>query len=194
MADTSTQDQIERRLAELPEDVRNAVLSADLGRNVQVIGQAHHLHIDQIGKLEDETMLVMLGFFDPEQFSTQLEQQLLIPAADAAAIASEINSAIFLPIRESLKHFMAERAVAAEEPHLEPSTPAVPATAPAPVMPMVQTTPLAPMAQPPAAPTPVSTTPTPPPAPIMPKADAALTEPTVVKPTYKTDPYREPIE
>lgn len=163
--------EIEKRLAELPEDVRNAVLSADLGRNVQAIGQAHHLHIDQIGKLEDETMLVMLGFFDPEQFNVQIEQQLLVPAADAAAIASEINTNIFLPIRESLKRFMEEK---------KDATPAVPAVQTPPPMPAVVPTP-APQ--------------TPPAVPVIPKADTALTEPTVVKPLpYKNDPYREPIE
>ena len=152
---------IDQRLAELPENIRTAIESADLGRMLRVIGQEHNLHIDQIGKLEDETMLVMLGFFEPEQFNTQLEQQLLIPAADAAAIAGEVTTNIFLPIRESLKRFMEEKR--AQTPVLVTPPP----------MPAVQTSPSLPS---------------------IPQADKILTEPTVVRPGYKTDPYREPIE
>lgn len=92
-------------MAELPGDVREAVLSAQLGEHIQSIGQKHGLHIDQVGALEDETMLVMLGFFAPETFSDQIATQLQIPAADAAAIAQEVNEQIFLPIRESMKAF-----------------------------------------------------------------------------------------
>ncbi|HVY73079.1 MAG TPA: hypothetical protein VG984_03475 [Candidatus Paceibacterota bacterium] len=190
MADDAKQE-IEKRLAELPEDVRNAVLSADLGKKVQVIGQAHRLHIDQIGKLEDETMLVMLGFFDPEQFNIQLEQQLLIPAADANAIAGEINTNIFLPIRESLKRFMLEKEPAT--PTMSAAvTPPVPAIQTPPPMPAIQTPP--PMPQVSSVPSTIASAPQPA-APVIPNADAGLTQPAVVKPnSYKNDPYREPIE
>jgi hypothetical protein len=225
-----TRQLIEQRLAELPEDVRDAVLSAELGKHIQAIGQAHNLHVDQIGKLEDETMLVMLGFFDPEQFNAQLEQQLLIPAADAAAIAGDVNTAVFMPIRESLKRFMEEKRAEAAAPATAPApnstpAPAMPAAQPAitietpptpvpirvvpqttiqtstPAVPVVQTpphvsiqssvTPPLPIVVPPvsAAPKPAAA-----PAPELHAAETMLTQPTTVKPAYKTDPYREPIE
>ena len=238
-----TKDQIEQRLAELPDDVREAVLSAELGNHVRTIGQAHGLHIDQIGKLEDETMLVMLGFFEPNQFNTQLEQQLLIPAADAATLAAEISEQVFAPIRASLEGFM--RTKRSETPDVRmpssvsapavteiPPTPIAitkidsPAPAITPSVSQVPTPPIQPISQPapvaPVIPPPVSIS-TPPsmpsPAPIpvvppitapsMPAAEKMLTEKTAaiaptpaptphgdtsVKPIYKTDPYREPIE
>lgn len=171
-----TQAQIEARLAELPEDVREAVLSAQLGERLGAIGQKHSLHIDQVGKLEDETMLVMLGFFDPDQFNKQLEEQLSLSPADAAAIAQEVNTSVFMPIRESLKRFTEAKAAI-------PTPPSVPKEA---QLPQVQTAP-----SPSVAPAPVPVTP---PAPSMPAVEHMLTEKTVVKPIYKVDPYREPIE
>lgn len=95
--------QIEARLAELPEDVRNAVLSADLPAQLQEIGRRNNLHIDQIGKLQDETMLVMLGFFGLDQFDEQLTEQLGISPEAATALAQDVSTTIFVPIRESMK-------------------------------------------------------------------------------------------
>lgn len=216
MAEELIQQKIETRLAELPENVREAVLSADLSTHVHDIGSRHNLHVDQIGKLEDEVMLVMLGFFEPEAFSAQLEQQLLIPAVDANAIAGEVSAEIFMPIRESLKKFMDEkRRGATQTPASTPApvfTPASqPITPPTPIKiniavstpPVIQ--PLAPSI--PTAPTPAPAAPVVPIAPIMPKVEAALTQPTITVPTppasqptpnaqsgYKTDPYREPVE
>jgi hypothetical protein len=194
-----TQHQIEERLAELPQDVRDAVLSSQLGEHLRDIGKKHSLHIDQIGKLEDETMLVMLGFFDPAQFNTQLEQQLLIPATDATAIAAEVTTAVFAPIRESLMHFLdmkrSDPATTTAPTAVAPSS----AAQPAPVTPVATPVPEAQTA----APTPIK-----PMLPPMPVAEQLLTEKTAAiapkpaaapqeaspKPIYKADPYREPIE
>lgn len=149
MPQNDVEKQIEARLAELPQEVRDAVLSADLPAQLQEIGRRNNLHIDQIGKLQDETMLVMLGFFDLDQFDEQLSQQLGIPPQAAAVLAQDVNEHIFMPIRQFMKGATNEQSVV-----------------------------------PPAPPSP----------PVMPTAEATLTQPTTAKPIYKTDPYREPIE
>jgi len=195
MADDQ-KDQIEQRLDELPENIRNAVLSAETGKHIREIGQRHNLHIDQLGKLEDETMLVMLGFFDPDAFNIQLEEQLLISVQDAAAVAKDVSDEIFMPIRDSLKRFMADRHAAPAQAQPQASAPTVP-TAPAPV-----STPVKINTPPPATPPVPLVVAVPPPVipvapvmpPPMPAAEKMLTEQTTVKPIYKTDPYREPIE
>jgi hypothetical protein len=218
--DTDPRQQIEQRMAELPEDIKEAVLSSQLGEHLRAIGQKHNLHVDQIGALEDEAMLVMLGFFEPESFSEQIARELNIPLADATAIASEVNEQAFLPIRESMKRFTEARRSEIKPVLAEPAqTPVIsPVTAPtgfaqAPVAPpppaTTQPNPITPpsapittgfgqvaaMPKPPipqAQPAPVSIPPTSP-AP-MSTAEQMLTEPTVAKPIYKADPYREPLE
>ena len=179
------EQKIVARLAELPDDVRAAVESGDVPTHVQAIGVAHGLHVDQIGLLEDATMLVMLGFASPDEFVGDITEQLHLPTADAAAIAGEVSEQLFVPIRESMQAFMEQRAAttAPEERHELP-LPAAPETRAAP-----------------------GTTPNPAPAvstpqPAMPQADTMLTQKTVSAPvpqtpapaTYKTDPYREPPE
>lgn len=127
MPQNDVEKQIEARLAELPQEVRNAVLSADLPAQLQEIGRRNNLHIDQVGKLQDETMLVMLGFFDLEQFDEQLSQQLGIQPQAAAVLAQDVNDHIFMPIRQFMKGAATQ----------QPVTPPPP---PPPVMPTAETT------------------------------------------------------
>jgi len=178
---------VQNRYAELPADVKKAVESADLNTRVQTIGVKNHLHLDQMGVLQDETLLVMLGFESPDNFVNALTKALNISPDQAAAVSTDINNEIFAPIRESLKKFSAPVSAPAPTPSQTP------ATIPTPVV---------------VKPAPVSTTPTTTPATPIPKAqvplaphphDLMLVEKTVTtppaapeKPTnYKTDPYRE---
>lgn len=121
--DNDMPQQIEKRLAELPEDVRNAVLSVEWEQKVQAIAAKNALHIDQAGALGDTTLMAMLGFFDMADFPSHLAQELAVPPEKASAIAAEVSSEVFMPIRESLRKFT-ERA--------KPAQPAAQVVAPVP--------------------------------------------------------------
>lgn len=166
--------QIQKRMAELPPDIQAAIQSADLGAKLHAIGTKHKLHIDQVGELEDEVLLAMLGFSPIEALPKKFEQGLKLPEAEAQALGNDVGTEIFGPIRESMKKFTESRNAPSVTPDTKPAavvleTPATPAKA-----------------------TPV--------APVTP-ADVMLSEKTVSvppsapvaeKPVYKTDPYREP--
>ncbi len=168
--DDEAQKLIEDRLKELPADVRDAVLANDLGERVRAIGERNHLHIDQTGSLEEETVLVMLGFADPREFVDQLQESLHVDETTALALAEEVNDEIFRPIRESMKLFAQSRAEVTEQTPEAP-TPSIP-VAPAKVG--------------------------------LPSVERMLTEATVAvpppapsqaaPPSYKVDPYHEPVE
>ncbi len=186
MDNDALQKQIGTRLRELPEDVRQAVLSSELDQRIQTLGKKHQLHIDQAGALQDETMLVMLGFVDPASFVSRLQKELNIPKEKAEGLATDISNEVFMPIRESMKQFMASKESAAKAEHAAPTI-SVP---PVPVVP-------------------VSPQNVPQKKEEVHPADLMLTQKTVSvpsspipqKPTepprpagYKTDPYREPAE
>lgn len=191
--------QLQERLAQLPEDVRSAVLSVEWEQKVQAIGARHQLHIDQVGALGDATLMAMLGMFDLSEYPARLGQDVKVPADQAAAIAKEVSDEIFMPIRESLKKVTAQQGPAqpnpptpAPQPMAQPAVAAQPALAPKPkpdlsaaetmLSASVVTPPVAPASAPvtPAAATPAATVP-PAPAPNQTKPQA-----------YTTDPYREP--
>ena len=97
------QKQIEQRLAELPADVQNAIASSDMEQKLNTIGAKHRLHIDRIGYLQDETLLIMLGFSEMSTFAEALGKALGVPAEEGKALAEEVSNQIFVPIRESMK-------------------------------------------------------------------------------------------
>lgn len=179
--ETETQTKITERLAELPDDVREAILSSEFEKKIQAIGTRHQLHIDQVGKLGDETMLVMLGFTQTVDFVANIAEHIGVSREQASALATDVNNDILSTIRESLKKFS------------ERQPPATQAVSQAPTPPPTSPTP-APKPQVPLAPHPhdlmlVEKTVTTPPAP------APTAPPAPQKPTgYKADPYREPPE
>ena len=109
--DQDLTQRIKARLEELPEDIRKAVQSADVDKKIQEIGAKNALHLDQIGNLGDEVYMVMLGFTDPAEFAENLAKELNVPKEKAEAIAKDIGTALFIPIRESMQQFMEERAL-----------------------------------------------------------------------------------
>ena len=194
---------IQARLEELPEDIRKAVQSADVDKKIQEIGAKNALHLDQIGNLGDETYMVMLGFTDPAEFAENIAKELNVPKEKAEAIAKDIGTALFIPIRESMQQFMEERTL--HEAILEEGK--APTAQTLPTAPIAITKPLIP-------PVPVTKPTQPHPADLMLTQKTVTTAPTTPKPAtppasvqatkpatppvtpqpYKADPYREPAE
>ncbi|KKW42983.1 MAG: Cordon-bleu protein-like protein 1 [Parcubacteria group bacterium GW2011_GWA1_56_13] len=199
---------IQARLEELPEDIRKAVQSADMDKKIQEIGAKNTLHLDQIGNLGDETYMVMLGFTDPAEFAENLAKELNLPKEKAEAVAQDVGTALFIPIRESMQQFMEERALheavleegkvpavqippAAPVVITKPSVPKPVEAHPADLMLTQKTVSVAPTAPKPA--TPAQTVPKPlAPAAVVTAKPAA--PPPVAPQPYKADPYREPTE
>jgi hypothetical protein len=197
--------QVQKRLAELPEDVRKAVQSAELEKKIQDIGKKNVLHIDQAADLEDETLLVMLGFNDPAELSKKIMERLNLDDARSKKIATDITEEIFLPIRESMKKFTKQRAKeepiisGVKAPPAQVSLPAIPKSPGVPAVPMPEASVAA---KPPTPPAPKAPTPAPVPPPAAPKppvvsaADLALTQKTVSAPkpapTAATTPASAP--
>lgn len=98
--------QIKERFDKLPPAVQQAIQSADLEAKLQAIGQKDGLHIDQIGDLQDETLLVMMGLSDPGEFASRIEERLHLPPQKAVSIAEAISTQVFVPIRTSMQEFM----------------------------------------------------------------------------------------
>lgn len=207
--DQALEAQVQQRLNELPEEIRLAVQSADLDRKIQAIGQKHKLHIDQIGNLEDETLLVMLGFADPTEFMDQLVERASVTPVQASLISADVAHDIFMPIRESMR-LWAERKKSMKDTDAAPAP-----TIPAPSVVMPSSKPAVSVAAAPTptpAPTPAPSAPapaaTPKPAPelsaidsllshkqVTPAPSAATPAPNPGQPqNYKADPYREPVE
>jgi hypothetical protein len=101
--DSEIEKIITEQMKKLPEDVVAAIISVDYKTKLQDVVKRQKLLIDQIGKLEMETTLVMLGLETVADYPANLERELGINSLRAKEIALDISENIFKPIRDSLK-------------------------------------------------------------------------------------------
>ena len=94
---------IQEQYAKLPPGLQRAIQASNLHEKIIHIGQEHQLHVDQLQQLEDETLLLMMGFTDPDDFVDALTNELHLEQVKALGISNDIGQDILLPIRESLK-------------------------------------------------------------------------------------------
>lgn len=120
---------IQNKLDTVPEDVREQVTSDEVAQALSEIGKHHALHIDKQGILDEETLYIMLGIENPDNFVDKLQGRLGIDEGKAIAIARDINEKVFLRIRQSLMD-MQEAEKAPETP--APSAAQVPTPPPVP--------------------------------------------------------------
>ncbi|MCH7882798.1 hypothetical protein IIA95_00025 [Patescibacteria group bacterium] len=98
-----TQNEIQQKFKELPQDLRDAIFSVDTADIIQAIAKRHNLPIDKMGELADEVGLLILGTTRPKDFVSHLARRLDADIEKARKIAEEVNTQIFAKIKESLK-------------------------------------------------------------------------------------------
>jgi len=101
--DNETQKIIEEQLKQLPADVKAAIISVDYKTKLQEITQRQKLMIDQAGKLEMETTLVMIGLEPLADFISNLQRELNLTEVRAKEVALDVSENIFKAIRDSLQ-------------------------------------------------------------------------------------------
>lgn len=209
--------EIQKRIDALPADIRNLVLGAEIDAAIQEIGRKHGLHIDQMGALEAETIMVMVGMVQPEDFEEAVGDILDLDQQKSALIAKDVNEKLFVKIRESMKkpseapktvaQHVAPTIAAIPQPPPPPRTPSAPPPPPKPALsaaipvskpaivppaaPVIAPKPIIPppIAVPPPAPKPAGTVPAASAAPVVPLPSLAPAQkPAVVPPAAPKSP------
>ena len=116
-----TEQQIEERFGKLPPHVQKAIQSNHVEETVRAVGSRHALHIDQIGKLVDITLLLMLGLIEPKRFSMEIQNELKIGSAASDPVAQDLSDSLFVPIRESMQTLAAQSTSQTAKPLSAPS-------------------------------------------------------------------------
>ena len=112
--DDEAQKIIEEQMKRLPTDVKQAIISVDYKTKLQEITQRQKLLIDQAGKLEMETTLVMIGLEPLADYMENLQREMELPPVRAKEVAMDVDENIFKPIRASLQK-MNEETLPGEE-------------------------------------------------------------------------------
>ncbi len=101
--DPETEKIIKEQMGKLPEEVRRLFTDPELGDKIINIGKKNGLNIEQLGILQTETNLVMLGLVHPDEYSGELKNRLDIDPVKANNITNDVNSEILSGILVKLK-------------------------------------------------------------------------------------------
>jgi hypothetical protein len=101
--DNETAKLIKERFDALPKMVQDAILSSNYENSLLEIGKKYQLNVEQMGFLEQETTLTMMGLTAVTDFETELANELKIDKTKVAQIVADINEKVFFNIRTLLK-------------------------------------------------------------------------------------------
>jgi hypothetical protein len=97
-----TLEEIQQKFDSLPEDLKWAIMAANVDDNIIEIGQTNGLNVNQMGQLSLETHMVMFGFTHPDKFEDSIKNSLELPEEKIHAIANAVNEKILKNIREKI--------------------------------------------------------------------------------------------
>jgi hypothetical protein len=103
--------------------VQEVILSSDYENTLIEIGKQYQLNVEQLGVLEQETTMTMMGLIPLKDFEAELTRELNIDKEKGAKIVAEIDEKVFLKIRDLLKLM---NTPAGEEPNLDEETEKMP--------------------------------------------------------------------
>jgi hypothetical protein len=98
-----TSQQFNDAYKKLPYVLREYVADDDLALVTEEMGKEYQLHVDTVGALYRETTNMLLGLINPEQFVGELKS-VGIPQESISAIVEELNTKVFIPLREKMQH------------------------------------------------------------------------------------------
>jgi hypothetical protein len=102
--ESEIQKELKTRFSLLPEDLQNTINSSDYQMKLFEIAKKYKLTYEQLGTLELETTMVLLGMTDPRTYQRELSANINKKTEDLALIIKEVEEQVFGPIRESLKN------------------------------------------------------------------------------------------
>ena len=103
MDEENTTKIIKEKFDALPENIQEIILSSNYQDTLIKIGQQYNLNIEQMGILERETTMAMMGLTPLKDFETELTRELNIDKEKGSKIVADINEKVFLKIRDLLK-------------------------------------------------------------------------------------------
>lgn len=97
-----TLEEIQKKFESLPEDLKWAIMAANVDDNIIDIGQAQNLNVEQMGQLSLETHMVMFGFTHPDKFEESVKNSMKLGDEKTRAVVNAVNEKILKEIRTKM--------------------------------------------------------------------------------------------
>lgn len=122
---SDVENEMRTRFELLPEDIQQVLASSEYQTKLFEIAKARKITYEQLGALEIETTMVLLGMTKPDEYRDELMIQLKLSDEEINALVQDISAQIFQPIRQSIEKMYAAKDTAEnafKEPEVIPTT------------------------------------------------------------------------
>jgi len=103
MATIYTQQQIDKALETLPEELQEAMFSMETVNHLSDIYNKNGITDDRAWQISEYVGYVLMGLVLPQEFEQLLQKELKLPKKAAQEIAQEINRFVFYPVKPALE-------------------------------------------------------------------------------------------
>lgn len=93
----------------LPDDIKKAITDDAYQQKLFTIAKEQKMTYEELGMMETETTMVLLGMTKPEDFRDELQLELKKNDAEIDLLVGKINEQVFAPIRASLERVYAAK-------------------------------------------------------------------------------------
>lgn len=95
--------ELRQRFELLPDDIRSAIMDTGYQQKLFDIAKAQKLTYEELGILETETTMVLLGMTKPADYRDELQSELKKNDTEIDQVVAQVNEKVFAPIRVSLE-------------------------------------------------------------------------------------------
>lgn len=107
---------MQARFGLLPEELQQAIMSNDYQMKLYDIAKKYKLTYEQLGKLEMETTLVLLGMTHPDEYGFEVSKAIKAKDDVMQSVIKEVSEQVFVPIRTTLMKLYTEESDQGEQP------------------------------------------------------------------------------
>lgn len=99
---------MQARFGLLPEELQQAIMSNEYQMKLYDIAKKYKLTYEQLGKLEMETTLVLLGMTHPDEYGMEIQRAIKTTPEILQNVIKEVGEQVFVPIRTTLMKLYTE--------------------------------------------------------------------------------------
>jgi hypothetical protein len=117
-----TLEEIQKKFDSLPEDLKWAIMAANVDDNIIEIGQMQGLNVEQMGQLSLETHMVMFGFTHPDKFEESVRNSMKLGDEKTRLIVNAVNEKILKEIKDKMMQMYDNKPEESEKQEKLPQT------------------------------------------------------------------------
>lgn len=103
--------EMQTRFELLPEEIQKVITSSEYQMKLFEIAKKNKLTYEQLGTIEMETTMVLLGMTKPDDFRDEVQVELKLNDPEIESLVKDISDVVFVPVREALKQVYEKKAI-----------------------------------------------------------------------------------